>query len=51
MLVKIEVKQNTEIIFHKFKLLANTLSTLCAWDVIWHDFLNNAHVDLAWFDL
>lgn len=49
--VNIEVKQNTEIIFHKLKLLANPLSTLYAWDVTWHDFLNNAHVGLAWFDL
>lgn len=49
--VNIEVKQNTEIIYHKFKLLANPCYTLCAWDVIWHDFLNNAHVGLAWCDL
>lgn len=49
--VNIEVKQNTEVIFHKLKLLANPLSTLCAWDVMWRDVLNNAHAGLAWFDL
>lgn len=49
--VNIDVKQNTEIIFQQLQLLTNPLSTLCAWDVICHDFLNNAHDGLAGLDL